>query len=383
MGSTRRLSRRERQVLTCSARRFVVRAGGDGFTPSNRVTNRLVVRRRTPVVAPERYGSSPAPDTAPTDRPTTVVSDVLDKYRPSEVNDLVWDNIKQFVRDRVSAIPGLDEAKAKRYVTTFTKHMVWCWQTGGYPLDVEVVLAPGVISESMERLRGSVTDASLRTFRSTLMAMSDALTTGGTARAVMPPISRSLASAPYTADEVATLRRWARALKTDFQRVNLSVGLALGLGAGLRASELVGVRARDVTVDGEGVLLSIGGDNPREVPVLAAWERDVADLARAAMRKDQFLIRPRRGTAATSRMFSNLLRRCKTPLPLTTHRMRATWMVGHLAAAVPATTLAKAAGLENTEALRLYLPFVPELDTRQVRSRLRQGMALYAADETL
>lgn len=80
--------------------------------------------------------------------------------------------------------------------------------------------------------------------------------------------------------------------------------------------------------------------------------------------------------------FSNFLPRLRVPVPLTTERMCSTGIVGHLVASVPATTLAKAAELKNTAALRLYLPFIPELDQTEYRSKMAQGQNLFGGDQS-
>lgn len=351
-------SRQQFAVVTEGASQF---ARGPGLTP----------RVRHPV--------------APTGHDTSVpdarggVSEKIDQYQPQAITPFVWGKIDTFVRDAVGDVPGLTDAKAQTYATVLTRHAAWCWQTCAYPLERDIILAPAVIAESIERLDG-FTDASRRTFRSRLLAMSDALTTKGTGRAKMPLISRSLQSAPYTATEVATLRSWAGYLGTDYRRVNCMMALALGLGAGLTRSEVGHLRASDVLVDDIGVMLSIGGTRPRQVPMLTEWAPIVGDLAGAIMRKQQYLLGPRVTDRDSKNLIANLLRHTKPPVPLTTHRMRATWIVGHLAAGIPATTLAKAAGLENTAALRLYLPFIPELDQREYRIRLHRGQNLFGGD---
>lgn len=340
-------------------------------------------KTRTRNVAPSEHESTSsvtgpvgAAAGPPTLRPA--VTDAVEGYRPNAVSDVVWARIERFVTDAVADMPGLSAAKARTFATVLTRHTGWCWQTCGHPLDRDIVLSPAVIAESIERLEG-FTDASRRTFRSRLLAMSDQLTRAGSGRTVLPPISRSLQSAPYSAREVVGLRAWAGMLPTQHQRVNVAIGLALGLGAGLRKQEITGLRAADVMVDDLGVIVSTGGGHPRQVPVLSEWANVVADVAGSALRPEQFLFRPRRTAELDRNAFGNLLRRTKPPIPLTTHRMRATWIVGHLAAGIPATTLVTAAGMESTDALRLYLPFIPELNTRDYRVRLMHGHDLFRA----
>lgn len=309
------------------------------------------------------------------------VDEIVREYEPRQASDFVWDRIEAFVKEAVQDIPNIDAAKASRYVSILTRHVQWTWQTCGYPLERSYVFAPAVIGESIEQTCAGLTDASKRTFRSNLLAMADALTDRGQQKSVLPPIPRTKASAPYTAREVARLRTWASSLSTQHRRVTMTTVLGLGLGAGLKSSEIAGFEAGDVTVDEYGVLLSVRGDSPREVPMLTEWSELIAALSSATMRRDQKLVMPRREAAFSRHALNNLIAQCDPPVPLTTHRMRATWIVGHLAVGIPATTLAKAAGLASTDALRLYLPFIPELDQREYRVRLIHGRDLFDEDD--
>lgn len=306
------------------------------------------------------------------------MNDIVSGYQPLVTSEFVWAKIEDFVKTAILDIPDLTPDKARRYTTILNRHVTWCWQTCGYPLERDTICNPAVIAESVERTCSHMTDASKRTMRSNLLAMSDALTSYGSGRVAMPTISRSKASAPYTAREVAALRFWASTLSTDHQRINMTLALALGLGAGLRLNEIGDLRARDVTVDDLGVLLTVGGDHPRQVPVLTEWQNLVGALASSMLRKDQHLYRPKASDRSGKTLLQHILSNCpKPPHRLTTHRMRATWIVGHLAAGIPATTIARAAGLESTDALRLYLPFIPELDEKQYRVRLIHGHNLF------
>lgn len=52
-------------------------------------------------------------------------------------------------------------------------------------------------------------------------------------------------------------------------------------------------------------------------------------------------------------------------------RLRATWLVRHLAAGTPMKALMQAAGVSKFENLARYLQYIPELDTQQYRALLR------------
>lgn len=52
-------------------------------------------------------------------------------------------------------------------------------------------------------------------------------------------------------------------------------------------------------------------------------------------------------------------------------RLRATWIVHHLAAGTPAVPFMQAAGVQSLEALTRYLRFVPDVDLAEARRKLR------------
>lgn len=150
--------------------------------------------------------------------------------------------------------------------------------------------------------------------------------------------------------------------------------LALGLGAGLANSEIAAVTAGDVHVDGDGVIIRVRGDRAREVPVLAEWEGEIAQLARAAMRPALHLICPRRRVLDNPSLIAALILDGSTPpVRVTVQRMRSTWIVGHLDARVPRDVLAQAAGIKDTEGLSRYDKFMAPTDPVTARRALRDG----------
>jgi len=54
-----------------------------------------------------------------------------------------------------------------------------------------------------------------------------------------------------------------------------------------------------------------------------------------------------------------------------TQRLRATWIVRHLAAGTPVVELMQAAGVESLEAFTRYVKFVPRVSRRVARDALR------------
>ena len=146
--------------------------------------------------------------------------------------------------------------------------------------------------------------------------------------------------APYSPAEVAAFRSWARGLPTERYRDNVAVILAFALGAGLSSQEINRLVGTDVTVDDDGVTVHVIGERTRDVPVLAAYEDEVAKLARRAEEGPVFL--PGR-SAIDRKQVPNFLFRCpKGPMGRpNVDRLRNTWIVGHLSAGTHLSALGR------------------------------------------
>ena len=66
--------------------------------------------------------------------------------------------------------------------------------------------------------------------------------------------------------------------------------------------------------------------------------------------------------------------RCSGTMRPRSDRMRATWVVRHLRAGTPIKELMRAAGISKFENLARSLEYVPDLDSREYRRRLRQAV---------
>jgi hypothetical protein len=168
---------------------------------------------------------------------------------------------------------------------------------------------------------------------------------------------------------VAQLLSWARGLPTERFRHTATAILALGLGAGLTSQEMSRLVGSDITSDAAGVLISVIGDQARIVPVLATWERAVAELGATA--GDGPVVMPER-TKITRHQLKNFQARCPSgdAPALDTGRLRATWLCDQLAAGADIRALVAASGVKASQVVK-YLEHVPDLDLANVRRLLR------------
>jgi hypothetical protein len=146
--------------------------------------------------------------------------------------------------------------------------------------------------------------------------------------------------------------------------------MALGAGAGLDGRWVAKVSAIDVrAVDGM-VSVRVGEPSARVVPVLAAWEDEVVDLAETAV-GGEFLVggtstaRNRPGALAATLVVAH--GHCR----FSASRLRSTWLVTHLAMGTRLPEVVKAAGLQGVTVLSDLLEFVPRMDEARSTEMLR------------
>ncbi|MDP3894770.1 MAG: hypothetical protein Q8Q44_26285 [Nocardioides sp.] len=287
-----------------------------------------------------------------------------------------WAEIAPFVREAVSACEQKTPYSARELLVASARHVHWCWQTAGLPLDRDVIFRREVIAEYIAHGCSHMSRASAGNRRSQLLRMSELLLGPAhqvTRLAPMPPPDPS---SPYTAADVVALRSWADGQKTTYRRINCHVLLGLGMGAGLSASEVIDVQARHVHMDADGVLIEVVGTRARVVPVLAEWEAALVEVASAALRPDMFMFRPTRQTTHKNLTGNFVDKTTPSRVRANTQRMRATWIVTHLTAGTPAKALVEAAGVDSLEALTRYLRFAPNTDAAETRRALRDASRL-------
>lgn len=304
----------------------------------------------------------------------TTVESKIANYVPGSIPANVWEVIAEPVRDWVSKTNHATPLDARRALTATAQFARYCWQEAGLGLDPEDLFHLDLINEFVINALPDVSITTRSTYRSDLLKI---------ARAVRPtdlalrgntliPAHEGV-NPPYTPAEERLLWSWAEAQATQPAVINAKVMLAAGLGAGLFVNELMNLTARDVHVDDDGVLLTIGGDRPRIVPVRIEWEDTLATLAQAALRRDMYLFRPGRRSITPNSVYNFVSRSKNRPFPISMQRLRTTWIINHLAAGVPVPVVRNAAGIHSRTGMRRYLDFLAEPDPDTVRQSLRHG----------
>jgi hypothetical protein len=281
-----------------------------------------------------------------------------------------WAEIEPFVTSAVDDSVAVTPYSQRELFQASSRLVLWAWQSAGLTLEREVIFDRAVIGRFVAVGLPEYTEAGRGNRRSQLLRMSEALLDARRAPRRLAPMSASDPTAPYLGHELTALRSWADRQSTEDRRRNARVLLSLGLGGGLSAGEIGELRVGGVHVDSEGVVLRIGGDRAREVPVLRDWEEALI-ARRTELPADRYAFRPNHTTNYPN-LISNFVAYSgvKEVKPVS-QRMRSTWIVHHLRAGTPVVPLLRAAGVESLEAFTRYVRFVPLGDADDERRRLR------------
>lgn len=267
-------------------------------------------------------------------------------YAPIWSDDSDWASIADIVRDvsrRTSAATTYTEQQLSLAAAPYLR-----WRlTSGMSVDCAAFVRADIDHFVREGLSHYSTDAGRNTVRSRLLRIAETVNADQEAVPLLP-LGGSAASQPYTPAEIRKLRRWAKQQDSESRVVDATVLLALGLGAGLRGQEIIALVATDV--DREGVRVRAANQTIRRVPVLDEWQ---AELGLAASR-NAWLFRPGRTSMNHNAITDFVARSAHRPsqLPITTRRMRATWLQHHQLAGTE--DLARLAGVEHAVALLRY-----------------------------
>jgi integrase len=292
------------------------------------------------------------------------------QYEPT-LDTAVWLRIQDFVTSAVADCTAATAYDVDTLNVAASRLTAWCWQTGGMGLDRETIFARDTIANFVAVGLPNSKPSARGNLRSQLLRMSEVLLGRTVSLRKLGALPPSDPSAPYSSAEVISLRNWADAQSTDDRRINARVLNALGLGAGLSASEIGSLRTADIVPDEHGVTITITGDRARTVPVLRDWEEALMERAQA-LAPDRYAFRENR-TGYFPNLISNFVRRSQWTLVLPqSQRMRATWIVHHLSVGTPVVPLMRAAGVESLEAFTRYVRFVPEIDEDKSRAALHR-----------
>lgn len=205
------------------------------------------------------------------------------------------------------------------------------------------------------------------TYRSVLRALSAA-----PRPALATRFSGSPASRPYCAGERAELFSMAGPQRSAWRRSSALAMVSLGIGAGLRAGELAGLRGTDVVLGPATVTVRAGADKARLVVVGGAYGEVISALGATA--GDEHLFCP--GPADRSyHNFVNNFARTLVAGPgapaLCSGRCRSSSICDHLEAGTALAELMAPAGIAQVESLLRYARHVDGAPSSKAELRAR------------
>lgn len=290
----------------------------------------------------------------------TTPEGVFEHYRPaaSRVSDEVWAAVRPLSVTACAAADYRSVAAALACMSAVTHFLAWA-RREGFPMDAEAVFTPSLVERyCLTQLKGLVSETR-STRRSYLRRVGRACTNKAPwPRDPKPFAENNTLMPPYTSAEVEGFWRAARAQATDRRVRVATVILVLGLGAGLRPSEMLSVRAHDIFRHPDEPRLVVVALPDRTVPVLAAYTERLWTLCRTYPQGP--LIGPHKPTSKDP--FGALRQYVTFPDWLPTFRptrLRTTWMVSVLNQDVRISEFMLMSGTVSAKTLETIAPYVP------------------------
>lgn len=279
-----------------------------------------------------------------------------------------WAVIREFVYDVVAKSESHVPYKAKDLYNAVSEFTLWGWQSAALPLEIPGLFNRNVIAYYAQVGCGHLTAAARGNRRSLLLRVAEHLVRTG--YKPLPPIAPSNPSEPYSERELLSTISWARGQSTPARRMNAHVLIALGLGAGLSAQEIIAIRVRDVHRDGPHVSIDLTTGRARRVPMIQEYAEMMPDQSHYD--DEAFAFRPGRSDFYINAI-SNFITRGSQSSSIRpqSQRMRATWIVRHLNAHTPLQVLTAAAGLESLDALARFERFATAVPSQEADRMLR------------
>lgn len=268
-----------------------------------------------------------------------------------------------FIRDSVTVAAPHTAYAAKLLLTQTAQYVQWCVGQG-WPLQADVIWSVRGIDLYSTTANQNNTEGTRRNYRSMLLRVSEVLLPEEHPERPTP-LSHKDATAPYTSSEMEAFREWAGSQLTELAQCRAILMLTLCAGAGVRPRDLPHVRHEDITIDDDGIVVSTAG---RQVPLKAEWEEWLINVL--SRRPQGQLLWGAVNIRNTTRLASTFTERSFGKAPRA-DRLRLTWIVGHLAAAVPMKDLMRAAGIEKMQHLHLLLKYVDLRPADEGRALLR------------
>lgn len=306
-------------------------------------------------------GTSPLAE--PRELTETEIADVY-AYRPTAAG--VGENyapIRDYVIQVVLNVGRYSAAHPKPTQSVVARYVDWAYRIMGTDLDDEEIFDRDLIAYYAINVLKDQAPKSYGAVRGRLLAVANHLLPADKRLVKLQSVPHAAYQAPYSAAEIESLKLWASSSSTPYMRHCCWVLLTYCLGAGLTPADLGTLRGRNIVETPEGVIIHVGGKNPRQVAMLAEWE-DYALVLAEAVEADAFLFRPE-SHGGKHAITTDIINRTRAQaqrfgVRVNTKRMRTTWYVRLLNCGVRLNTVITAAGLKTPSSLDRVIPFLEQ-----------------------
>jgi integrase len=278
----------------------------------------------------------------------------LQAFTPRTIPASKREAVAAFVRDATAAVAPENVYTVEQTTAPIVALVNWAHVTCGLPLRYVVLFAPATIEQFLTQAvaNNELATGTARNYRAHLSRIATAM--GFPVAGSPTPIRRTVRAEPYTEENFAQWRLWARTRSTVLGKARADVMLALMAGAGLRRSELLALQTQHVITDLDDVWIRVDGDRPRVVPLLPAWRNRLTRHLGGLPQNT--LVFPQTRPINTATLQQWLQSHTTAPKP---QRLRTSWLVHQLTIGTSAQHLLSWSGIERGETLTGYLQFLP------------------------
>lgn len=213
----------------------------------------------------------------------TTVEGVLEHYapKPATVPTRLWRTLRPLAVEAVRAAQYQSVWGAHFALRTTARFLAWAVEQG-VPLEAERTFTPDLVERYCAQHARTLSTRTKGNYRSALRAVSRASTTkAGWAPDPKPYTDHVHLAPPYTTDEIAGFWRAADNQATEYRVRVMTSMLTLGLGAGLRVSEVMSVSSSEhVRLHPKDSRLWVIILDDRTVPVLSTYVPRLRALCR-------------------------------------------------------------------------------------------------------
>lgn len=301
----------------------------------------------------------------------------ISRYRAYRITEPDWQRVRIAVSLMLAAYNPPSPKSVTGLGSIMTGYALWVADrpTRGdktQPVTAAELLSAGLVDLYVDEGLAGVPDASRATARAVLRRTIRGLDAG--------PKPEKLAhegvKPPYTPAETENHKRIALGQPTTAGTRAMCAWVGLGHGAGLDGGDQRAVTPRDITEvalpdGGTALVVDVHGTRPRRVVIRAEFEpliRRALQLHAEQGRSDDA---PLHGRELTRKNVSTPVKSAAitaygTGVDIDANRMRTTWLLAMMNAAIPLSVLLAQAGLRSARSLAEILPYCPHPDPVEV-----------------